>query len=218
MILIDVRVRQIQLSSEEQSLATAASAREALRLEFLSQIATSKPAYQPRCQLQVDELVLKRMIVKYSEQLIYRPLEEVRYWFAYSSGAFLEPGYPPLFYSRADHKAVSPNKSAVAGIGEGVSGLIAQRLYRCRKLARPNHDYPDIVMEGNQRTYLVESKATLASGSSEIESVIEQELVRFASYVSSCSQLDSRIVVGLLVGTALISETRYSTCITEITV
>jgi hypothetical protein len=217
-ILIDVRVKRIHLSSEERSLATAASAREALRLEFLSQISASRPAYQSWCQLRIDELVLKRMIVKYSEQLVYRPLEEVMYWFAYSSGAFLEPGYPPLFYSRSEHKAVSPNKSAVAGIGEGVAGLIGQQLYKCRKLARPNHDYPDIVMEGNHRTYLIESKATLTAGSSEIESVIEQELVRFASYISSCAQLDNRVVVGLLVGTALMSETSYSTCITEIIV
>ncbi|MBD1999235.1 hypothetical protein H6G00_21905 [Leptolyngbya sp. FACHB-541] len=94
------------------------------------------------------------MISKYSEQLVYRPLEEMQYWFAYSSGAFLEPGYPPLFYSRTEHKVITPNKSAVAGIGEGIAGFLAQRLYQCRKLARPNHDYPDIVMEGNGKTYL----------------------------------------------------------------
>lgn len=103
------------------------------------------------------------MIEKYSEQLVYKPLEEVRYWFAYSSGAFITPGYPALFYSRTKDNKVSPNKSAVASIGEGVTGFLAQKLYKCRKLARPNHDFPDIVMEDNNytKTHLFESKATI---------------------------------------------------------
>jgi len=141
----------------------------------------------------------------------------MQYWFAYSSGAFLEPGYPPLFYSRTEHKVITPNKSAVAGIGEGIAGFLAQRLYQCRKLARPNHDYPDIVMEGNGKTYLVESKATALS-LADIQQVLDEELIRIAAYTASCAELDARPVVGLLVGTALISETAYQSCITEVVV
>jgi hypothetical protein len=121
----------------------------------------------------------------------------------------LEPGYPPLFYSRDRNRTVSPNKSAVAAIGEGIAGFIAQRLYRCTKLARPNHDYPDIVMEGEQKTFLVEAKATLQSQDDRIEEVVEAELPRLASLTSSAGQLDVRPVVGLLIGTALVSEVHY---------
>lgn len=217
-ILIDIEHRHIKLSAAEQSLATAANSRQQLRFQFQSQISSTKPPYKKAGSLQIYEDTLKRMIVKYSEQLVYRPLEEIQYWFAYSSGAFIEPGYPPLFYSRAENKTVSPNKSAIAGIGEGIAGFLAQRLYRCRKLARPNHDYPDIVMEANGKTYLIESKATLASSASNIKQVIEDEITRMAAYASSCVQLDTRPVVGLLVGTALVNETHYQCYITEVTV
>jgi hypothetical protein len=90
-----------------------------------------------------------------------------------------------------------------------MAGLIAQRLYQCAKLARPNHDYPDIVMEGQQKTYLVEAKATLQSVEEGIENVVKGELPRLAAFTSSAGQLDVRPVVGLLIGTSLISETQY---------
>ncbi|MBM0740255.1 hypothetical protein JOY44_01115 [Phormidium sp. CLA17] len=39
------------------------------------------------------------MIRQVSEQIVYRPLEELRYfYFVYSRGAFLLLGYPRLFY------------------------------------------------------------------------------------------------------------------------
>lgn len=159
--------------------------------------------------LDISEAALERMVVKYSEQLVFQPLQEIRYWFTYSSGAFLEPGYPPLFYSRDRYRKVSPNKSAVSAIGEGIAGFVAQRLYQCSKLARPNHDYPDIVMEDQQRTFLVEAKATLQSQNDRVEDVVDGELPRLASLTSSAGQLDVRPVVGLLIGTALISEIEY---------
>lgn len=152
---------------------------------------------------------------KYSEQLVYSALTELQYWFSYSSGAFLEPGYPPLFYSRSKKHVISPNKSAIAGIGEGIAGLIMQRLYHCRKLSRPVQDYPDIVMEGNGKTYLVESKATTDS-IQEVRRILDEELHRMAAYVSVCKELDTRPVVGVLVGTALINESQYHSCITEV--
>ncbi len=217
MILIDIDKRDIHLTREEQSLATGSAAREALRPKFLAKMA-NKPPYQNLGKLHVHEAVIIRMITKYSEQMIYQPLSEMRYWFAYSSGAFIEPGYPPLFYSRQRNKTVSPNKSAVAGIGEGVAGLITQRLYKGKKLARPNHDFPDIVIEAGGKTYLVESKATLSSEPEDIKRTIADELPKMAAYVSSCSQRDTRPVVGLLVGTTIISETNYQCYLIEVTV
>lgn len=209
--------RQLNLSPMQQSLAKAAASRQAMRFQFQAQLANTLSPYASLPPLQVDERVLGQMICKYSEQLVYRPQEEMQYYFTYTSGAFLEPGYAPLFYSRTEHRLITPSKSAIAGIGEGIAGLVAQQLFRCRKLARPNHDYPDIVMRGQGRTYLVEAKATTGSAAG-IQQVIEDELIRMTAYTSACFELDSRPVVGLLIGTALQSETQYHCYITEVSV
>lgn len=225
LINIIIERRIIHLSDKQQGLATGAYARKALLPEFISQISEFKYPYKHDQDLQIHETTLQRMIEKYSEQLIFKPIEETKYWFAYSSGAFITPGYPPLFYSRTKDHKVSPNKSAVASIGEGVMGFIAQRLYKCRKLARPNHDFPDIVMENNDytTTHLFESKATIATISDPkndpkkvIRERISEELPRIASYTSSCNQLDNRPVVGVLVGTAILTEMNYISYITEV--
>lgn len=225
-ISIDIQIRSIHLSTKQQGLATAAYTRNALRPEFSSQISEVKYPWKHPINLSIQETTLKKMIVKYSEQSVYRPLEEIKYWFAYSSGAFIEPGYPPLFYSKDKNKPIAPNISAVASIGEGVAGFIVQRLYKCRKLARPNHDFPDIVMENNDctKTYLVESKATISSKvnsdpfevKEKIKDRVDDELPRIAAYASSCLMLDNRPVVGILVGTALLRETHYFCYIAEV--
>ena len=209
--------RQLHLSPVQQSLAKAAASRQAMRFQFQAQLANKPSPYVSLSPLQVDELVLGQMIRKYSEQLVYRPLEEIQHYFTYVSGAFLEPGYTPLFYSRTGSRLITPSKSAIAGIGEGIAGLVAQQLFQCRKLARPNHDYPDIVMMGQGKTYLVEAKATTGS-SAEIQHVIDDELIRMAAYTSACFELDSRPVVGMVIGTALLSETHYHCYITEVSV
>lgn len=214
MISIAIRKKTITLSQLEQGLATAAHARSAMAPEF--QAAIIPRTTETRHSMVISESTLERMVVKYSEQLVFQPLEEIRYWFTYSSGAFLEPGYPPLYYSRDKNRSVSANKSAVAAIGEGIAGFIAQRVYRCTKLARPNHDYPDVVMEGQKITYLVESKATLQPDEGGIEYVVDAELPRLASFTSSAGQLDVRPVVGLLIGTTLISEVEYSCYMIEL--
>ncbi|HEY9697119.1 MAG TPA: hypothetical protein V6D10_07650 [Trichocoleus sp.] len=215
MIQLNIERRHIQLSPLEQSLAKAAASRHALRLQLQTQIAHQLSAYRSVTSLSIHPDTLKCMVTKYSEQLVFRPLVEIQQWFNYQSGIFLEPGYPPLFYSRTEHRCVSPNKSAVAAIGEGVAGLLAQRLYHCRKLARPNHDYPDIVLQGNGQTYLVEAKATMASPD-EIQAVLDEELLRMAAYVAACSELDARPVVGILVGAALLSEQEYRCYVNEV--
>jgi hypothetical protein len=208
--------RQLSLSPVQQTLAKAAASRQAMRFQFQAQLA-HLPSYASLSPIQIDERLLAQMIRKYSEQLVYRPLEEIQHYFTYTSGAFLEPGYAPLFYSRTENRLITPSKSAVAGIGEGIAGLVAQRLFHCRKLARPNHDYPDIVMVGNGKTYLVEAKATTGSAA-DIQQVIEDELIRMAAYTSACFELDSRPVIGVLIGTALTSETHYHCSITEVSV
>ena len=216
MVTLEIRFRNLQFSKEEQNLATGAYTREALRDRFQKALAT-KPQFTSATTVSIDDSVLKRMISKYSEQLIYQPLNEIRFWFEYSSGLFVEPGYPPLFYAKNRGKSLSPNKSAVAAIGEGVAGFVAQRLYRCRKLARPNHDYPDIVMDAGRRTYLVESKATIDTTEAHIKEEIDEAIPRFVSFASTCSQLDVRPVVALLVGTLVVSESVYRSFVSEIT-
>ena len=49
--------------------------------------------------LNISESTLRRIIEKYSEQAVYRPIDDMRYYFQYAKRAFIEPGYPPLFYS-----------------------------------------------------------------------------------------------------------------------
>lgn len=157
------------LPAHLQGLITGSGLRRVLRLELERQLAPQL-AYAQSLTMTISESTLKRMVTRYSEQLVFQPVNEIRYWFTYQSGAYLEPGYPPLYYGRQRQRTVSPNKTAVSALGEAIAGFLAQRLYKCRKLGRPNHDYPDIVMEGGGSTFLVESKATLKS-----ENVIRDE-------------------------------------------
>jgi hypothetical protein len=175
-----------------------------------------KPRYAPTVVHQYRAPTVGFMIDRYSEQLVFKPLVEIHHWFAYSRGAHLLPGYPPLFYTRRQKRPVSPNKSAIAAVGEGVAGLLAQREYRCRRLARPNHDYPDAVMDSTNETYLVEAKASLSR--KDLERTLEEELLRMATYVSACATLDVRPVAGLIVGTHIETEVCYRSLVTKVTV
>ncbi|PSN11291.1 hypothetical protein C7293_24870 [filamentous cyanobacterium CCT1] len=179
--------------------------------------------YEPTEAITIEEEVLQFCIRGFSEQAIFNPLEDLSLWFNYSSGQFLAPGYPPLFYNRQERQTVSPSKTAIAGIGEGVAGFLAQRLYRCRKLARPIQDYPDIVMDTPSRVmdapkrviYLVESKASTGSLEA-LKRTIDEEVIRLASYASACLELNTRPIRGLLVATAFLSTSQYQAYITEI--
>jgi hypothetical protein len=145
---------------------------------------------------------------------VFQPLREIQRWFAYESGAYLDPGYPPLYYAKTGGVRPSPNKSAVSAIGEGVAGFVAQRLFQCRKLARPNHDYPDVVMEAKNCTFLLESKATTQANA--LEGTIAEELPRLASFASSANQMDVRPVAALLIATELVSESKYRCLLAEV--
>src|SRR6516165_2302925 len=153
MISLDIQRRRIVLAAHLQGLITGAGERPVLRRELDRQL-LPQLGYSEALRMAIAEPTLKHMVTKYSEQLVFQPVGEIRHWFTYQSGAYIEPGYPPLYYGRVTSKPISPNKSAVAAVGEAISGFLTQRLYHCRKLARPNHDYPDIVMEANNRTFL----------------------------------------------------------------
>lgn len=212
MIQLDIDHREITLPVEHQGLATGAYTRAALVAIFADEIEADW--VRTSRNLTLHETTLDRMIVRYSEQAAFQPLREIRHWFTYNSGAFIEPGYPRLYYAKRPNQPISPNKSAVCAVGEGVAGFLAQRLYQCTKLARPNHDYPDIVMEADNCTYLVESKATIAG---DAENISCAEFPRIASMTVSAKLMDIRPVIGVLVSTTLMSETQYHCIVQKVT-
>jgi hypothetical protein len=217
-ITLSVFRRQISLSPTLQAVAKASASRRGLQVRFQQQLNQCLVDYQPSDTLEVHEDLLRWCIWQFSEQVVFEPLEELGIWFNYSSGQFLSPGYPPLYYSRAENRPVSPSKTAIAGIGEGIAGFLAQRLYHCRKLARPIHDFPDVVMVAEDAViYLVESKASTGLPES-LRQTIDAEVIRLAAYASACSELNTRPIRGLLVGTALNTETEYQAFLTEVLV
>jgi hypothetical protein len=171
-------------------------------------------AYKENFVMPISETALKQMITKFSEQRVFQPLNEIRHWFTYEAGAYIQPGYPPLFYSGGNSKERSPNKSAISAIGEGIAGFLAQRVYHCTMLARPNHEMPDIVMEDAHLTYLVEAKATMAS-KDKIHGNVDETIPSMARLFVSSLLLDIRPPLGLIVGTYIQSETEYYVCLTE---
>ena len=93
-----------------------------------------------------------------------------------------------------------------------------QRVHHARKLARPIHDYPDIVMVEGRTLYLIEAKATTKSAG-EIQQILEDELIRMSVYTSACAALEpSNTLRGVLIGTALLEKNRFQTYITEVAV
>ncbi len=141
MISLTIERRRIVLPPHLQGLITGASERRVLRSELDKRL-LPQLAYTESLTLAIAEPTLKHMVTKYSEQLVFQPVNEIRHWFTYQSGAYIEPGYPPLFYGRERNKPISPNKSAVAAVGEAIAGFLAQRLYRCRKQHAPTTTAP----------------------------------------------------------------------------
>lgn len=216
-IEISLYQRKIELSGSDQSFAQAASSRDAMGKQFQKRLSGKLHSYSSAGVMTIASSTLAIMIRKYSEQLVCQPIEEINFWFDYRSGLFLEPGYPPLYYLR-QKKKLQPNVSVVAALGEGVAGLVMQRVYLARKLARPIKDYPDIVMMEGNVAYLVEAKATTVSPS-DVQNTLDKELLRMCSYASACRTLDkSSTPCGVLVGTALSGRNQYQTYITEIIV
>jgi hypothetical protein len=214
MVSLDIQRRRIVLPAHFQGLIIGASQRQRLQRE-LERHLQPQLVYTESLAMTIFEPTLMHMVTKYSEQLVFQPVNEVRHWFTYGTGAYIEPGYPPLYYGRERNKTISPNKSAVAAVGEAIAGFLAQRLYKCRKLARPSHDRPDIVMEAHGKTYLVESKATFRSEGA-IRAEIDGEVQNMAGLVLAARLLDRRPAMGLLVGTFLRRETDYYVCVTEV--
>ncbi|MBL1176701.1 hypothetical protein [Pantanalinema sp. GBBB05] len=217
MIEIAIERRCLQLTDSLSALASLASSRSETKDQFLREMAGNITDYTPLSPLPIDSNTLRTMITQVSEQIVYRPLEELRhFYFTYARGAFLLPGYPRLYYMATNKQQLSPSKSAIAAIGEGVAAILTQRLYPgTLRLARPYHTYPDLVSTDQTFTLMTEAKATVDSVQG-IKQVIQAEVFRMAQHVSACTTLDVRPVVGLLIGTALLDETKYHAVITEV--
>ncbi|OUC11910.1 MAG: hypothetical protein B0A82_24690 [Alkalinema sp. CACIAM 70d] len=216
-ITLSVYRSQVKLCRVGKSLAQTAASRKLMKDLFKTYLEQRASPYSLIQKVGLSSNMLKMMVRKYSEQLVYQPIEEIQFWFTYSNGVFLEPGYPPLYYNRkSSQQRIAPNTTAVGAIGEGIAGFLAQRLYQARKLARPTYDYPDIVMAAGSSIYLIEAKATTNSVD-QMQQVIKNELGRLCVYVSGCTHLAPQTeVVGILMATALINSNTYSTYITEI--
>ncbi|MFM6272508.1 MAG: hypothetical protein ACKPFA_39415, partial [Dolichospermum sp.] len=156
---------------------------------------------------------------KYSEQAVYRPIDDMRYYFQYAQRVFIDPGYPPLFYSAFADVKPSQNLSAVCAIGEGVAGLILQQNYRCRKLVRPYQDGVDIIMTDDKFTYLVEAKGSAAKNSDDLRQKLNKEyLIEIVTETLSSYGIDNRKVKGILIGVYLENESKYNCYVTEINI
>lgn len=216
MIHLRVKQRTIQLSSS--LIYRGSSTRSKVLQQFYQELKHqhSKNIYYYKCDFRISEFTLRRMIEKYSEQAVYRPIDDMRYFFQYTRRAFVEPGYPPLFYPAVVDGKRDPNKSSVSAIGEGVAGFISQQLYGCRKLARPYKDGVDIIMNSHDVTYLVEAKGWASNENNFHDKLNNEYLERIAIETLSSSGIDIRPVCGLLIGVHLINEVNYKCYITHI--
>lgn len=208
---IDIQRDQLPLDPALRGLATGAHTRAALAPRFERAAANVLVRSSHHCR--VHETTLRRMVDRCSEQLVFRALEDVKDWFSYTSGSFFSHGYPRLHYAATGNRKPTSNKSAIAAVGEGVAGLLAMRLYRGRLLARPFHDYPDIVLGSPNGIMLVEAKATTED---KVNSIASAELPRLAAYAASVRDIDPAVTTALLVVTRLVREQAYEVRIVEI--
>lgn len=219
MINIDIYKREISIPSKLTPVAL--SSRNKFQQQVIEAIRKEirKHSYKSNINIRVNEFTLRRMIEKYSEQAVYRPIDDMRYYFQYARRAFIEPGYPPLFYPAVVDRKRAANISAVSAIGEGVSGLVLQQMYGCRKLVRPYKDGVDIVMTNGLETYLVEAKGSASSSEKDLQKKLDNEYLReMVCETLSSAGIDNRNLKGLLIGLYLKDELKYNCYITEINI
>ena len=223
MIEISLEKRCLTIDRITGALAQAAYSRSAMKPELLTRLEHLAAPYAPLPSWSVHPNTIRALVRRYSEQSAFYPLEEMAQWLAYQRyGLFLLPGHQPLFYSRTESKTICPNRSATAALGEACLGLVMQHLYHGRLLARPVADYPDAVCAHptDQTIYLGEAKATAAQTVDDIKRVIDSELPRFIPFVIAANALDhtSTKVLGLLVGTTILSSDQWHCAISEVRV
>lgn len=223
MIEISLEKRCLHIDPITGAIAQAAYSRSAMKPELMDRLEYLSAPYTALQSWSVHPNTIRALVRRYSEQAAFYPLEEIAQWIAYQRyGLFLLPGYQPLFYLFSGNRKLSPNKSALAAIGEACLGLTIQYLYNGRLLARPVADYPDAVCENpiDNTIFLGEAKATAADSADDIKDVVDGELPRFIPFVVAANSLDTTPskILGLLVGTTVITSTQFHCAITEVRV
>ena len=117
-----------ELNQEVQKLADLCNHRGALINQFRTEISRC-PTQKNFIDFQSFKINLERMTGKYSEQMVFEPLNEIHHYFNISNGGALFSGiYKHLLYSTKNNKSLL-NKSAISAIGEGVAGYLAQKKF-----------------------------------------------------------------------------------------
>jgi hypothetical protein len=222
-IEISLEKRCLHIDRITGAIAQAAYSRAAMKPELLTRLEQLAVPYTPLPAWSIHPHTIRALVRRYSEQAAFYPLEEIAQWLAYQRyGLFLLPGYQPLFYSRTEHKTICPNRSAIAALGEACLGLTLQHLYNCRLLARPIADYPDAVCVNptTNTLYLGEAKATATQTIDDIKRVLDSELPRFIPFVLAANALQHSAtkVLGVLVGTTILSHEQWHCTICEVRV
>ncbi|XGV96559.1 MAG: hypothetical protein ACAF41_27985 [Leptolyngbya sp. BL-A-14] len=223
MIEISLEKRCLHIDPITGAIAQAAYSRAAMKPELMERLEQLSAPYGALPSWSVHPNTIRALVRRYSEQAAFYPLEEIAQWINYQRyGLFLLAGYQPLFYQCTENKGINPNKSATAAIGEACLGLTMQYLYQGRLLARPVADYPDAVCADptSNTIYLGEAKATAARTVDDVKRVVDGELPRFIPFVVAANSLDTTQtkVLGLLVGTTVITSTQFHCAITEVRV
>jgi hypothetical protein len=217
-VTININRRNISIPADLTPVAL--SRRNVFCQQFKQAIKGQPTTYSVVNSINISEMTMRRMIERYSEQAVHRPIDDMRYFFQAARRLLTEPGYPPLFYPAIIDNRMGQNLSAISAIGEGVAGLLAHRIYGCSKLARPYRDGVDIVMTSNNITYLIEAKGSASIDEdrwvrNQLDSVYLEDMAR---EVLSSYGIDIRQVRGLLIGVYLISELIYNCYIIQVDV
>ena len=115
-INIEIYNRQIRLDpARRESLLDQRVERTS---EFKRAITTQKVQYNPVTDINVDEFILEKMITDFSECAIYNALGELDYWFSFSKGVMIDPGYKALAYRALYGRDKKPDTSESEGPSE----------------------------------------------------------------------------------------------------
>lgn len=184
--------------------------------EFKRAITTQKVQYNPVTDINVDEFILEKMITDFSECAIYNALGELDYWFSFSKGVMIDPGYKALAYRALYGRDKKPDTSAVGAIGEGVAGLIMKRHYKAARITRPNN-YPDIIMQNitGDVKMLVEAKASTDDLEHHKQGNWVSEFEQLCYQLLAVEQGTTESFEGYFISTHIKSKNEYASYITQ---
>jgi hypothetical protein len=156
--------------------------------------------------LSFSSVTLTNRIRKFSEQFVGDAELELSRYLRHLSGRPLAVDYPDLLYfgdkSGSDYYF---NKSVAAAIGEGMAGLIVQKLFGHIPKARPLGLSPDIIMEHpvTGEIALVEAKALLKKKGRSINEEVRKAALEMMDFLARAPYLKKSKYAGYVVGTEI---------------